>query len=478
MDMFRDHPTPPLNLLSAASVICAEMEIRLVDQRTGDWRAELAKVLDAGTVAIGVTALTGSMITNALDALREARRHSKAPIVWGGVHASLLPEQTVSHELADFVVEGEGEFALAELCRRLASGADTAGIPGVWRKAGGKIDHTPRAPLLDLDSLPPVPFHLADMERYIQLFDGGKRALFLQSSRGCPFPCAYCYNTVYNKGAWRGASAKKVLSEIAAQKDRLRLDAVFIWDDNFFIDPQRARDIVRGVRDMGLRCLLHGADVESLARMTDADLDFLEEMGVEALAIGIESATDRVRRDVLKKPGSIAHVRGQLHRFKGRKIDLSCFFILGFPTETRAEMRATVEFAMEVMSMGPNFHVERIYNFTPYPGTGLYDVVKAGGMSFPGKLEDWGTHHWDYSHMFEHDPELKDYIERVYKVSKFLDTIKDPFVDLPWYAKAVFLAYHPVAWLRLKYDWFSFMPELSWGRARGSHFFGDGGSGF
>jgi len=477
MDMFRGHPTPPIGLLAASSIICSEMDIRIIDQRADKkWRESLAKALDAGTVAVGVTAMTGKMITHALTALREVRRHSSVPIIWGGMHASLLPGQTVSHELADYVIEGEGEFAFAELARRLASGADTGGIPGVWRKVAGRPESTPRAALLEMDALPPIPYHLVDMETYIQLYDGGKRTLFYQSSRGCPYRCAYCYNNSFNRGRWRAASAEKVLNEIAALKDKHRLDAVFLWDDNFFIDQPRAMAIVAGVKKMGLRCLLHGADVESLERMSDADLDFLESAGVDALAIGVESASDRVRSEILRKRGTIAQVRRQLERFKGRKIEMSCFFILGFPTETLPEIKQTITFALDTMRMGRNFHVERFFNYTPYPGTELYDRVKAEGMLFPARLEDWGTHHWDYTHLPDSKPEIKDYLERVYKASKFLDTIKDPFVDLPWVAKALFFLYRPIAWLRIERGWLRFMPEIWWGRLRGSHFFGENGS--
>ena len=461
MDMFRGHPTPPIGLLTAASVICSELEVRLVDQRADkDWRAALAKALDADTIAIGVTAMTGEMITYALAALREARRHNKAPIIWGGMHASLLPEQTAAHELADFVIEGEGEAALAELCRRLAAGKDTGGIPGVWRKVNGKIDHTPRAGLLEMDALPPIPYHLVDMERYIQLYDGGKRTLFYQSSRACPYRCTYCYNNNFNGGRWRAASAAKVLAEIAPLKDRYKLDAVFLWDDNFFIDRERAMAIIKGVRDLGLRCLLHGADVESLERLSDADLDFLEASGVDALAIGVESASDRVRSEILKKRGTTAQVRRQLERFKGRRIDMSCFFILGFPTETMEEMQQSIVFALDTMRLGRNFHVERFFNYTPYPGTELYEMVKKAGTRFPSSLEEWGVYHWDYSHLYDSKPEIKLFLERISRIAKFLDHVKDPFVELNLPLTLLFAAYRPIAWLRVQRGWISFMPEL------------------
>ena len=461
MDMFRGHPTPPIGLLAAASVICAEMDIRVIDQRADkDWRASLARALDENTVAVGVTAMTGEMILNALSALREARRHSKAPIIWGGMHASLLPEQTVSHELADYVIEGEGEAALAELARRLAAGQDTAGIPGVWHKADGKPRHTPRAALLEMDKLPPIPYHLVDMEKYIQLYNGGKRTLFYQSSRGCPYRCSYCYNNNFNGGRWRAAPAEKVLREIAALRDTHRLDAVFLWDDNFFIDQPRAMAIVDGIKKLGLRCLLHGADVESLERMSDADLDFLESAGVDALAIGVESASDRVRSEILKKRGTIEQVRRQLERFKGRKIDMSCFFILGFPTETMAEMRQTITFALDTMRMGRNFHVERFFNYTPYPGTELYELVKKAGSKFPASLEEWGAYHWDYSHLYDSKPEIKLFLERISRIAKFLDHVKDPFVELNLPLTVLFAVYRPIAWLRVQRGWITFMPEL------------------
>jgi radical SAM superfamily enzyme YgiQ (UPF0313 family) len=461
MDMFRGRPTPPVGPLCAASLVDGGIEIRIVDQRIQkDWRGALAAALDAGTVAVGITAMTGAMILHALKAAREARTLSRAPLVWGGIHASLLPEQTVSHELVDYVVEGEGEAAFSELVRRLAAGEDAGGIPGVWRKKDGKPEGTPRGPLLDMGELPPVPYHLVDMEKYIQFYKDGKRTLFYQSSRGCPHRCTYCYNRVFNSGRWRARKADRILEELAELKERYSLEAVFIWDDNFFIDHERAMKVISGIKELGLKCLLHGADVETLARMSDADLDFLEAAGVEGLAMGIESASERVRRDILKKGGSLDLVRAQLARFKGRGIDLTCFFILGFPSETRAEMEKTIAFAMEVMSMGPNFHMERFFNFTPYPGTELYAELEKRGTSFPARLEDWGDYHWDYSRLQESDPATADFLERVATAGNFLDRVKDPFIKVNWLVGAMIALYRPIAWARLRTGILRPMPEL------------------
>jgi len=462
MDMFRDKPTPPLGLLCAASVICRELEVRVVDQRlAGDWRSALAAAIDADTAAVGFTAMTGQMIVHALEAAREARKLTSAPLVWGGIHASLLPEQTLACELADYVVEGEGETALAELVRRLAAGADTSGIPGVWVKKGGLPAAPPPQELLDVNALPPVPYELVDMERYAQTYNG-RRMFFYQSSRGCPCRCAYCYNRAFSRGRLRAKTADLVLREIKELRSRYDFSLVYLLDDNFFIDQRRAMAILKGLKELGLGCVLQGVDIETLARMSDADLDFLEEAGVVRLAVGVESGVDRVRREILNKAGDLKLAREQVARFAGRGIAVLCSFIVGLPTETPEEIRETMRFGMEILKLGDNFRIPQYYIFSPYPGTEICEKLAAGGVSFPARLEDWGRYEWDYSHMHEGSPKLKDFLERACFVSKFLDRKMDDYGAGASALKTLYYLYRPLAWFRLRHGFLKPLPER-WG---------------
>ncbi len=459
MDMFRDNPTPPLGLLCAASLVSGELDVRIVDQRvSADWRAALAAAVDAGTVAVGFTAMTGGMILNALEAARFARGLCGAPLIWGGIHASLRPEQTAAHALADYVVEGEGELALAELVRRLAAGTDTGGIPGVWRKQNGKIEKTQRGPLLDLDALPPVPYHLADMEKYTQTYRC-KKMFFYQSSRGCPCRCAYCYNRAFNLGRLRAKSAARVLAELKDLRLRYDFSLVYLLDDNFFIDRSRAMAILTGLKELGLGCVLQGVDIETLAGLSDADLDFMEAAGVARIAIGVESGVDRVRAKILNKSGDLRLAREQLARFKNRKIAVLCSLIVGLPAETAEEIRATMAFGLEILRLGENFRIPQFYIFSPYPGTEIYTALERGGAAFPGRLEDWGRYEWDYSHLHESSPELKDFLERAVFVSKFLDRKMDDYGSGARLLKALYNLYRPVAWLRLRSGFLNPLPE-------------------
>lgn len=459
MDAFRDRPTPPLALLAAVAGIEGEMDIRLIDQRIDrDWPARVAEAIDEDTVAAGVTALTGGMITHGLELSRHVRSLRPIPIVWGGVHASLLPEQTVSHKLVDFVVEGEGEIAFAALLRDLASGGKGGGIPGVWRKQEGVVDGIPRAGMLDMAELPPLPWHRVDMNRYLGMYRD-KPQLFYQSSRGCPFRCAYCYNTVYNGRKWRSMDADRVLAELTELRSRLEFKSVYFLDDDFFIDLPRAMKILKGMHAMGLSSILQGVDIHTMSRFSDQDLDFLEENGVERISIGVESGTDRVRNDLLHKWGSIDVIRREFRRLANRRFLVLCTFIVGFPGETPAETQATIDLVLWTLGTGANFRVPQLYNFTPYPGTELHQMLVSQGFSFPTTLDAWGMFEWDRNMLHDDSPGLRERLENLVFLSKFLDHKADDYGFGGAVLRLGYNAYRPLARARLRSGLISPLPE-------------------
>ncbi|MBU2530457.1 MAG: B12-binding domain-containing radical SAM protein [Elusimicrobia bacterium] len=459
MDMFRDKPTPPMGLLCASALINEKFEIRLLDQRINrNWRKALSSLIDEHTIAIGISAMTGGMIKNALKATGEIRNLTKAPLVWGGVHPSLLPEQTVLNGLVDYVVQREGEEAFAELVEKISISKQADNIPGVWSKSNAQIKERPKRALIDMNKLPAVPYHLVDMEKYIQTYRG-KRMFFYQSSRGCPCRCSYCYNKVFNFGLLRSLSLERILSDLKQLKEKYKFSLVYFLDDNFFIDKNRALNILKGLKELGLGCVLQGVDIESLARLSDEDLDFLEHCGVERIAIGVESGTNRIRNQILKKEGSVELAKEQLMRFKNRKIIVLFSLMIGLPSETVAEIDETVKFGLDILRMGPNFRIPQFYIFSPYPGTLLFENLENEGVSFPSKLIDWGKYEWDYSHMYEKSPATKDFLERVGFLSKFLDAKFGDYGSGGKVLKILYNFYRPIAWFRLSKGLMKPLPE-------------------
>jgi radical SAM superfamily enzyme YgiQ (UPF0313 family) len=295
------------------------------------------------------------------------------------------------------------------------------------------------------------------MERYIGVFRG-RRMFFYQGSRGCPFRCAYCYNAAFNRGRWRARSAGLVLEDLRALRRRYDFGSVYFLDDDFFIDVPRAFAILAGLGAMGLSSVLQGVDVRTLSRFSDEDLSNLETWGVERISIGVESGTDRVRGDVLRKWGSVDEVRGQLARLRGRKFLVLCSFVIGFPGETRDDIRRTVDLALWTLRAAPNFRVPQLYNYVPFPGTALFETVASRGAALPDALDGWAGYEFDRSVLEEH-AQSRDLLERLAFLSKFLDR-KDLDFEFGGAAlRLAYRAYRPVARLRIATGLTSPLPE-------------------
>ena len=164
------------------------------------------KVLDANVrdvsaseftkaAVVGISAMTGYQVKHGIRVASIVRRaNPDALIVWGGIHPSLLPEQTAGHPLVDAVVIGEGEQTFLEVVDAALSGRDIAGIPGTYVPGtdGGKETVGGRD-FLEFDDLPLPAYDLVNMSDY----SGIEHQFDYQSSRGCPFKCGFCYNTVF-----------------------------------------------------------------------------------------------------------------------------------------------------------------------------------------------------------------------------------------------------------------------------------------
>ncbi|MEM3087078.1 MAG: radical SAM protein [Halobacteria archaeon] len=464
MDSIRSAPSLPLALLEAASLVDARgYRVKLIDQRLDRrWREHLISELKAGPLCVGTTAMTGPQIGGALEASRVVKENSDIPMVWGGIHASLLPEQTLRDPRVDFVVKGEGEETLLELVRTLGNGKEFDGVRGLWWKdPGGGIHANPERPFLDMDALPDPPFHLVNPRDYMPLYMG-MRTIYLQSSRGCPYPCAYCYNTAFNDRKWRMLSAERTVALIRKVRD---LGAENIWfvDDEVIIQRRRLEDICKSIlaESLDIHWEVQGIRVNNALRMDDAMLRLVERSGCVRLIFGVESASEKILR-MVKRNIPLEQVRAVNRRLRETGIIAHFNFMCGFPEETPEDLRQTVEFVLSLLRENPRARIAGIHIFTPYPGTELYDyVVRKGYFTPPQTLEGWADFGWMTTPMATQD---KESLESLFFCSLFADRKWNENLTNPL-ARAAAAAYGPVARWRMKNLFFKFMFEKRLARA-------------
>lgn len=456
------HPWVPLSLLGAAAKLDeAGYPIVLIDQRSSsDWKDDLRNALKQNPICIGVTSMTGSQITYALDMSAFVKQHSSAPVVWGGVHATLFPLQTVENPLIDIVIKGEGEESFLELVLRMERGESLRGLEGVVYKDRGGIVNNPDRPFLDLDTLPPVPYHLVDIDKYLHRYFDEDCVLEFETSRGCPFNCTFCYNPLYSRRRWRALSASRVLDLLTPLVETYGVSAFHFVDDGFFIDQERTREIMKGVlkRQWSIKMGFQGSRIDTFDQMSDPDLDLIIEAGGAYLQVGVESGSPRILEILNKKihPEQVLAFNRRLARYPQLKVYYN--FMCGFPTETREEVLQSTTLAWELLRDNPQALISAFHFYKPYPGTSLCEQIVHGDDVTPKTLEGWGNFNWTQYVGRDQDEATRKLMERIEIVSVLADQ-KMNYQSDSAVLRILAAMYRPLARFRLKHNWYSWMPE-------------------
>lgn len=390
----------PLGLIYLGTALKQKgFTVAIIDtETTPNWMPALQSVVDGDTFMAGVGVMTGYQIKGALEFSKAVRRIKAMPVVWGGLHPTLLPEQTIRNELVDVVVIGEGEAKFAALAKRAQERADLDAVPGIFFKDNGNIIRTHDESFLDMDSLATPDYSLVDIEYYAnqkrRFMDGRARCLDLNTDRGCPNRCGFCYNLKFNDRRYRYMSAGKVIEAVSRLKELYCLDAINFTADNFFANKERVRSICAGLIERDLNVAWH-ADmrIDTFMRYDEELLRLVKQSGCAELTFGIESGSERVlaliEKDIHVKQALNAHDRSREIGFK-----VNYHFMIGFPEERRADVRETMKLICRLTRdrratvFGPSMYI-------PYPGTPLFERSVQMGFKPPESLEGWITYDWD-----------------------------------------------------------------------------------
>ncbi|MGD9503306.1 MAG: radical SAM protein [Syntrophobacteraceae bacterium] len=391
---------PPLSLIHVGAPLMGDFDVRIIDMRIDDdWRGTLTAALSAGNVlCVGVSTMTGPQIKGACEAAAIVR--SAAPsvtIVWGGVHPSLLPEQTIRSELMDVLVVGDGEETFRELVTALAGGDDIGEIKGLVFKRGGEIVTTPKRGQTKIDPRVIDAYELLDMEAYkANPAWTETESLPFITSRGCPHRCGYCYNTEFCSRRWTALTAEETVDSMLELSRRYGVRGIFLLDDNFFVNTRRVRRIAELLVESGVGLSIYNGNcrADTLAQMDEGLLRLLKRAGFDQLFIGVESGSD----EILKRIGkdiTVDDVMAASAKLKRVGIRPFYSFMAGFPFETAEHVKDTLRLMHALLRENPNAIVYRLQLYTPFPGTELYHCALSLGMPFPETLEGWASYHYD-----------------------------------------------------------------------------------
>lgn len=302
-------------------------------------------------------------------------------LLLGGTHASLKPDEVIQ-DAFDAVCVGEGELPAAELAAHMESGQSPRGIPNLWiKQPNGTVEKNPtRDFLTDLERLP-----FPDREIWHDwVREGPRTRQVVLPSRGCPYNCSYCSNHALRKLA-AGKSVRlrapvNILQEIQQLKQRYpETTDIHLESETIAINLNWLNELTEQIRVFNdqLDKKISFATNFRVARpfLTDQVFAALERANVRTIAIGLESGSERIRSEVLRRVYSNEDFFQAVALARRHGMNVEVFNMIGLPGETLADHRETIEVNRRVC---PNRSYTSI--FFPYPGTDLFETCEAQGL--------------------------------------------------------------------------------------------------
>jgi radical SAM superfamily enzyme YgiQ (UPF0313 family) len=423
---------PPLSLLAISSPILKnKFAVKILDGNFAD-DLKIKKIDPKRVICVGITAMTGYQLKDGLLFARKIRKlDEKIPIIWGGVHVSLLPEESIKSNLVDIVVLSQGEETFLSLVKAFKKNKNLKNIKGIYYKKGKKIFKNDQRPLVDIKKYPILPYYLLNMDRYLQetkeknfrissAFDKEKDIfLYYYSSVGCPFSCKFCASSKHSGRRWVGFSEKRVLDEIEYLIKKYKANFIQMVDAEFFIDIDRAMKIAQGFIDRKFNIRWKAQiRADSLSRLIDKQLRILKKSGYIHAEVGVESGSPRILKYINKKITVYQIIKGA-RLLKKHNILASFIFLFGLPYETKEDIKKSFKLASKLKKIMPEC-ILPIYFYNPYPGVPTYhDSIKLG-LKPPRSLEEWSKINFEMKTNHPLIPWLnKKYVDYCHKVIVF-----------------------------------------------------------
>ncbi|MFH1464259.1 MAG: radical SAM protein [Pseudomonadota bacterium] len=377
---------PPYGIYHLATVLKqAGHEVVVIDliaAGSADLRPYLGLLSASQIVGVGSSSLAWPAARACIAALRAIR--PDVPIVLGGIHPTMFDRYALATTAADFVIRGEAEVAFPRLCDALCGRGALRDVPSLtWRPTAGRIARNPAGPLMSAAAL------AQDPGPDFQGIPAGIYAgVAVESSRGCPFDCAFC-STSY-RGTWRALPPAAVVDRIARvvpALDRTTSRFAQVIDDEFTVKPQRVVEICQGLaaRRLDLR-LIYDARANDLqdegfiAAVRSHTHQFL--VGAEC---GYDDGLQRVGKGTtVEKLEHAARLLAKHHM--AERADFS--FMLGLPWEGKAEVMSTVRFAHRLYS---TYGVRVLLQwYCQIPGSRLWEEQRRREILHEAQYDEFG----------------------------------------------------------------------------------------
>jgi len=360
--------------------------------------------------------------------------------VVGGPHGTVVPLEFLEEARnVDIVVIGEGEYTMLDIVRFFEGKKKIDDVQGIANRRDERVVlNSPRPFNKNLDELPYPAYHLVDMEQYlnpktIEYRSFQNRALSMITSRGCPFNCSFCSVHLHMGKTFRAHSADYVIDHIEYVVNKYRVKTIYFEDDNLTFDLKRFEEICDKIIEKDIKFQW---ETPNGVRADYLTLDLLKKMkksGCQSVFVGIESGDQYVLDNIIGKRLKLKNVIKFAEMCKKIGLKTGAFYVIGFPGETKENMRNTINFAL-MLKRKYDVGMHLLFA-TPSYGTRLYEECKKNGYirveltprAFAEVRQNWGLpliETEDFTAM--EVKEIASWAMKTYKKLSIINYIKHP----------------------------------------------------
>lgn len=295
----------------------------------------------------------------------------------GGVPSNLMESVFLDAPCIDIISYGEGEIAISGFVVSENEQQYLENSPSLMSRE--KMNNGLQCFfefIENLDEIPPLDFSLIEFEKYSSHahLQGERKSISmpLMFSRGCPFNCCFCASHSIHGKRVRYNSLERIKADIKLFSDKYHVDTITVWDDNFFVDKERAIALLDYIMELNMTVeFVNGLPVY---RMDDDMAERLKMSGIEVVTLAIESGNPRILKDIIHKPLKLEMVPKAIECLNKHDIYVKGLFVIGFPGETLEDIQITMDF---IHNSGLNW--VDIFIASPLPGSDLYDMCQTRG---------------------------------------------------------------------------------------------------
>lgn len=399
----KDDPVvgPPLSLLVVGSALRQSgYTVKIIDAAVEPLLNDLIKEeIRYKPLFVGLSVMTSQVAAALMVADLVKQEEPTLPIIWGGVHPTLYPEQTLRDGNVDIIVRGLGEKTAVELSEALNKEKSLDKVEGVGFKMDGRLYFTQEREFpADMEKFPNLDYGLLEVEKYInrkfeEWTDNWVRTLMVYGGIGCPYRCRFCINSVVYSSRYIYKPAEKLLNEIEYLMKQYRVSHINFRDEDFFVNQERVHKLLDGIKSRNLNftweanCRVNYFNDKYISRQM---LKRLEESGCVRIGLGAESGVNRVL-GILGKDITIEEIIRSAEISQNSRIVLGYSFMMAIPGETSDEMIATSKFILGLKKKNRRNYIIGPQIYRPYPGSKLYNQCLGYGLNQPQNLRDWSN---------------------------------------------------------------------------------------